>query len=407
MKIKKAKKTSLDFFNLLVLIFIIFLPTQLGKHFFFNFSYLSGVRIDYLAYVFYFTDIIVLTIMYLKRNVLFEFFKRKIVAFIFFLLALSIFFSFSPQVALFRFWKILEVTSLFVIFRKTSIKGVFIYWGLFVSCCLELITVSLQFINQHSIQGFFYFLGERYFSSSMSGIAKIAINGEEYLRPYGTFSHPNSMAGFFLLVYSFILGSNLNKNHVLKNLIIFISSLLIFISFSKTAIFGYILINIIFLFKEIKKSQCKLCVVSRTIVFSLAGLFFIFGQNDPLSLFKRIILFENSLNIISKYPITGVGLGNYLIAQNLLENKIFSYPPQPVHNVFMLALCEIGIFLWSAIVYLFYKVFYKHIKSTLFLLCFFAFFITGFFDHYWLTLQQNLLQLGFVFGLILNRRVVF
>ena len=49
----------------------------------------------------------------------------------------------------------------------------------------------------------------------------------------------------------------------------------------------------------------------------------------------------------------------------------------------------------------------EYLRFDLFLLCFIAFFITGSFDHYWLTLQKNFLQIGVFFGLITNRRVVF
>jgi len=47
---------SVLFFYLLIL----FLPTQLGRHFFFDFSFVSGIRIDYLAPTIYLTDILVL-----------------------------------------------------------------------------------------------------------------------------------------------------------------------------------------------------------------------------------------------------------------------------------------------------------------------------------------------------------
>ena len=47
---------SAIFFYLLIL----FLPTQLGKHFWPNFSYVYGVRIDYLSPTLYFTDILII-----------------------------------------------------------------------------------------------------------------------------------------------------------------------------------------------------------------------------------------------------------------------------------------------------------------------------------------------------------
>ncbi|MCX6730896.1 MAG: hypothetical protein NTZ55_03540 [Candidatus Roizmanbacteria bacterium] len=43
---------------LYIFFFSFFIVSQLGKHFFFPFSYLSGIRIDYLAPTIYFTDIL-------------------------------------------------------------------------------------------------------------------------------------------------------------------------------------------------------------------------------------------------------------------------------------------------------------------------------------------------------------
>ena len=45
--------------KILFFLFLLFLPTQLGKHFFLDFSYLSGVRVDYLAPTIYLTDTII------------------------------------------------------------------------------------------------------------------------------------------------------------------------------------------------------------------------------------------------------------------------------------------------------------------------------------------------------------
>jgi hypothetical protein len=46
--------------NLIFYFLILFLPTQLGRHFFTSFSFVSGIRVDYLSPTIYFTDILVL-----------------------------------------------------------------------------------------------------------------------------------------------------------------------------------------------------------------------------------------------------------------------------------------------------------------------------------------------------------
>src|SRR3989344_9415701 len=49
-------------FSLFFYLLILFLPTQLGRHFWPNFSFVSGIRIDYLSPTLYATDIFILLI---------------------------------------------------------------------------------------------------------------------------------------------------------------------------------------------------------------------------------------------------------------------------------------------------------------------------------------------------------
>ena len=104
-----------------------------------------------------------------------------------------------------------------------------------------------------------------------------------------------------------------------------------------------VIVNIIFLIKTFKKSLCKFCAVSRVIVLFLLSLIFFYAKTDPLSVFKRLELIKNSISLILKYPITGVGLGNYLIGQSKLVDASTIFPQQPVHNIIFLLVAEIGI----------------------------------------------------------------
>ena len=407
MKSKKSiKKPNLFFFNILLFLFILLLPTQFGKFFFFPFSYISGLRIDYLAYAIYATDILAIIIITLRFKDILIFFKNKIVLSIFFFLGISIFFSFSPPIAFYKFLKLLEFIALFIVFKNIKFNKNILLYSLLLGTITQLFLSISHLINQRSVQGIFYYLGERYFTSAVPGIAKASLNGVEIMRPYGSFSHPNSMAGFYLLIYAFVLGIDFKKNQILKNIILVMCIFLILISFSKAAIFSLIIVNIIYLIKTLKKSLCKFCSVSRVIVLFLLSLIFLYAKTDPLSVFKRLELIKNSISLILKYPITGVGIGNYLIAQDKLVGVSNIFPPQPVHNIIFLLVAEVGIFLGIAILLFIVKYFYPFRKYDSFILCFFVILITGFFDHYWMTLQQNILVLAVVFGFITNPQVV-
>lgn len=403
---KNIKKLNKCFFNIILFLFLFLLPTQFGKFFFFPFSYISGLRIDYLSYALYTTDLLAITLILLRIKDVLLFFKNKSILFFFFLLGLSIFFSISSPVALYKFIKILEFSSLFVVFKTIKINKKIFLVSLISGGFIQLFLALFHLINQKSIQNIFYYLGERYFTSAVPGIAKASLNGVEIMRPYGSFSHPNSMAGFYLLIYAFVLGLDFKKNQILKNIVLVMCTFLILISFSKTAIFSLLIVNIIFLIKTFKKSLCKFCSITRVVVLFLLSFIFFYAKTDPLSVLKRLELIKNSVSLIFRYPITGVGLGNYLIAQDKLIN-VSIFPAQPVHNIFFLLVTEVGIFLGFATIFFIFKYFYKFKMVNSLIFCFAVLLITGFFDHYWMTLQQNILLLAVVSGLITNPQVVF
>jgi hypothetical protein len=254
------------------------------------------------------------------------------------------------------------------------------------------------------MQGIFYYFGERYFTLSTPGIAKVVLQGKEILRAYGTFSHPNSLAGFYLLLYVFVLfEKRFNASYKLKYVILGLSSILIFISFSKIAIFIFFIITATYLFKNV---SCKLCLTGRILGLIVLSTLFISAQGDSESVQKRITLIQDSLKIILNYPLLGVGLGNYIIAQSTFPIAYSYYFLQPVHNIFLIFLAETGIPLCIIVAYFIFRfgktLIQKHGQIAVSLLLIIG--VTGFFDHYWITLQQNMLLLPVVFGLLKNQK---
>lgn len=384
-------------------LFILFLPTQLGKHFFFDFSYLSGVRVDYLAPTIYFTDLIFLLLFALNyQTIAKNFWKIK---WFFAILIINLLAAFSKPVFFYYSLRILQLLAVFFIFKKIKISYQAVLLAFLLGGIVELFLSVAQIIYHRSLQGIFYFLGERYFTSGTPGIAKASLNGTEFLRPYGTFSHPNSLGGFYLLVYLFIAtNKKFSQFAFLKPFSLLIFTLLIFLSFSKLATLTF-LILIFFYLVFSSKINCKICLTSQLVLLTILSLIFLQAAGDPLSFKKRLELFRNSLTIIFNHPVFGVGLGNYLVAQNQFISKYFLFLNQPVHNIFLLFFAEIGI---PFGLFLFYKlfIFLKKNLLTLFYLLM-AILITGLFDHYWLTLRQNFLLMAVVFGLSLRPKKLF
>jgi len=391
----------------LFFLFLILLPTQFGKHFFFDFSYLFGIRVDYLAPTVYLIDLIIFFIAVVNFKNVIKFFRNKKILLGLFLLLINIFFSKLTLISIYWFIKIVELLIIVSLSKKIliTLKEKNILFGLLLSGLSESSLSVYQLINKHSIQGVFYYFGERLLTLSTPGVAKASIQGIEFLRPYGTFSHPNSMAGFFLLLYFFVLTyKKFNRHLALKYLFLFISSILVFVSFSKIAIACYLILNTYYLILN-TKFNCRICKIARIIVMFVVSLIFLSATTDPLTVNKRIELMKNSITIIMRYPIQGVGLGSYLLEQAKFSSKFYLFFNQPVHNIFLLFIAETGLIIGGFILYrLVDLLIQKRLTKGQWLLIFVIIF-TGFFDHYWLTLQQNFLLMGLVMGVILSHGV--
>ena len=386
----------------IVFLFGFFLPTQLGKHFFLPFSYLSGVRVDYLAPTIYLLDIIVvgLYIVHLKnykallRNVWLQAFL--------FVMAVGLFFAISKEIALYRYIKVIELLIVFAALKDHKKNPTLFIYGLLSSTVLQFVIAISQFFQKASIDGVFYFLGERRLSLSTPGIAKTSLDGIEFLRAYGTFSHPNSMAGFCLLIYAYLLFQKKNVLPLILNTcFLLLCSVLIVLSFSKVAMLGLLLLTIKYFVAHWEDyKNCLPCVISRIMAVLVPLGIVATSVGDPLSGQKRAELMQNALSIMTSHPLTGVGLGNYVIAQESLPHLFSGLVGQPVHNIFLLLSSEIGILLTGILLFTAIKFLKKNRYNYQITAVFFVFFLTGMFDHYWITLEQNWLLAASIVALL-------
>ncbi|MEN9328658.1 MAG: hypothetical protein RI947_1466 [Candidatus Parcubacteria bacterium] len=397
---QKPRITLASIIYWLTFAFVLFLPTQLGKHFFMSFSYLSGVRIDYLAPTLYLTDIIVAALAILNHKIILKYIRRTEVIVLCLLFFINALFALSPEVAAYRFVKILELYFVYIVIKSSLLTKADLLWAFLLGGYVELVLAVWQLIENHSIQGLFYFLGERYMTLSTPDIAKATMNSAEFLRPYGTFSHPNSLAGFYLALYIFVLTDPRFKAYrYLKYGFLFVSSALILISFSKAAIFSFLILNVIFLLRN-KDLTCNMCRYGRIIILTVLSSIFIYSHGDPFSISKRFDLTIDALAIFFSAPLTGVGLGNYVVAQLRFPIKQPYFFLQPVHNIFLLFITEAGLILGGFIIYYIYRFLKPRIRLEPVVYVVAAIALTGMLDHYWLTLQQNWLLLPLIFALL-------
>lgn len=383
--------------NVLLFLTLLFLPTQLGKHFWLEFSFIYSLPIDYLSPTLYFWDLLVicLCIIFILRGS----YINRVALNLFFLFILtqtaSLLSSFaSIGVGLVRLEQY-AVAGLFGVYiassKNPSVKSI-IFWGLGLSIIGEGILAIFQFLKNGTLG--FWILGERTFSISTPGIAKFDFYGVQFLRPYATFPHPNVLAGF--LIITALLLSLWKNRQWLTRLVIFTVGLTVLLTVSRSAIVaGFV--SAMILLKN--KGRIILLVVTVILLPVLYTRFSSVLNYDNLALTRREELFSVALTLWSKSPILGVGLNNFIpTASDLLLSGPSRFL-QPVHNIFLLALSETGIIgflgLISLLVYPIFKIF----KQKNLLIIWIVIIFLGMFDHYFLTLPQGYRLLFLVWGL--------
>lgn len=334
------------------------LPTQLALHLDYFNSTVYGFRIDYLIPTIYLTDIIALLIVFFGIKKLK--FNYKYILYIIFV-GINIYIS-SYQIASFYKWmKITEMLLLGIIIFSTKKFNIFknfvkpLSYSVSIACVLGI----WQFLIKGSVGGLFYWLGERNFIFNNPNITPY---------PYSTFSHPNSFAGFLLVFgifllqhkkrfdtkYFWILVSLVGINLILTNsLNVFITiGLLLILKFRKNMAFGFLTLD--------------------------------FGQRF---ITHRLELIKAAFTMLKSHFLFGVGLNNFIPNLVKVSNTFLNaWELQPVHNIFLLVFSETGIFGLIVFLSLFININFELL----------AILLTGLNDHYWLTLQQNILLFTYV-----------
>jgi len=392
-------------------LFFFFLPTQLGYFFWPAWSYFWGIKIDFLSPVIFLTDLILLALALVW---FFDFFRlphslsfRENKAWFWLIggtmvfFAINLLFSFLPALSGYRALKWCQLAFLIGYFSVNFSPGLLI--PLFFSLTLTVFLAWGQFLLQGSVQGIFWWVGERFFNSSTLGVAKMSLFGRLFVRPMAVFSHPNSLAGFMLIaliIFWFF------KPFLAKKLGIFfyfglaLMSTVLVITFSGAVWLVIFLLVLAYLVKNFS---------NRFLGLVLAGLFFgvfvflvgHFGLIEELSIRERLFLTRNAGQLFMERPLLGWGLGSFIPAQGQLGfSRAGLNFYQPVHNLFLLILAEAGLLGLFWLVYWLTRWWFLvgRYWRQLFLVIIFL----GFFDHYWLTLQQNFLLLGVVMAIALS-----
>ena len=345
-----------------------------------------GIRLDYLSPTLYFVDCLIIPYIFLNLPILFNKIKKlnKKRSLIFsILIFINIYFSLNPLNSLFQYLKLAEYFLFYLAISNipdlwSKIRNSFV-----LSLYLVVFVQLTQFFTQHSLGGLFYYLGERSFGSSTPNLPLITFGNLSVIRVMSLFSHPNSLAGFLLL--SLVILNKFKEDNRSKILTV----LSVIATFSKAAYLA--LLGIIL------KINLGSILIIVFVLLSLAQLAIPTLNLGIYSFDSRVEMINNFKTLVSQYLIVGAGLGNYVIALSKIfpGSQLTVATLQPVHNLFLLTIVELGLPMTLLIVWGIYKNFSKRYYPILLVVL-----ITGLLDHYWLTLPQNKLILLLALALL-------
>ena len=265
-------------------------------------------------------------------------------------------------------------------------------YALLPSSLFQLTLSVAQVWLGRSIQGPLYYLGERMVSVGQPGVALATFMDQVVLRAYGTFGHPNVLAGWLVIVFLIIHKlHNLQTYQSLVRIRMYWCTLVITIlgallTQSRSALVTLLgLVIPIYILKSLRVRALYFIVL-----FSLAIGYWslLVPDRADLSLSERLSLQSISLQTIANYPIFGTGAQASITAYPQLNTSFRLL--QPDHNSFTLVISWLGLIGVFAILYYFRLCFEFRISNFEFILPILPLLLL---DHYLLTSPQGLLIL--------------
>ncbi len=343
---------------------------------------------------------------------------------------LSIFWATDKILAFYFALKISLALDLFFLIQivPTNLRKLSLFFvsSVFVQSLLGL----YQVITQQSFSQ--KFLGLQFHDIWQGGTAIINSDGERWLRMYGGAPHPNIFGGtlFIALLICIYLYLTTHKNIFQKIFLLFSTALFttgILLTFSRT-IWIVSLISlfaiVLFIYKS-KVHKIKNIIVPLVLLFLIAFILIITYQNiffsrttqnttlSHNSITDRTLYIKQSLSLIKENALFGVGSNNYTntLFQTISNPKEIWYY-QPVHNVYLLILSELGLigfFLLTVFIFcIFYNIYlYKkniNLEQFIFITLFISLLFISIFDHWIWTSHFGLFIFFLIAGLSIKQK---
>ncbi len=343
---------------------------------------------------------------------------------------LSVTWALNADLAYLRWFTLLEAVAVFSMLLLLRIKlfEVAVVWV--GSAIVQAVFATYQFFTQYTFAN--KWLGMAYHDPLLGGSIILQSANERWLRAYGSLPHPNVLAGFLVIgllfsIYLAFVAKNRAQRALAAVGVVTITPALFF-SFSRSAWVGLIVALVLLLLWFSRSAQKTLptkrvylqvlllvllivsvlgSTLSEALVTRLRGV-------EPLevsSITLRFTFTEQALQVFQHDPFFGVGIGNYTLGVFQIINATWpGYYYQPVHNVYLLVLAELGIigsilfFIIIARLLLWAMQSSASIEKTITSLSLIAILVMGVFDHFfwssffgvmifWIIVALNVQQL--------------
>jgi len=300
-------------------------------------------------------------------------------------------------------------------------------WGVIFQSTLAL----CQYFSNSSLG--MKWIGESVLDPEVSGIPVVIIESIRRLRAHGSLPHANILGGFLAIALIILSAGFYSLKKYWRHYFVLAACILggwgLLLSFSRSAWLIYLLaVLLLGIWMWLRRPKRFKAAIFYNLLMALAIAILAISQykaviprfdfNQPLeqiSVTSRLQQWDDFKRIYPKYPILGIGIGQYIpylqelnkenqgwhYRNNLRgwvynpDNKVSTY--EPIHNIFLLILAELGIIgliifmliIISALCLVINVVRYKPLLGGTIFLAWSAILLLGLTDHYVWTLQQG------------------
>lgn len=266
----------------------------------------------------------------------------------------------------------------------------------------------------------------------------VEADGGRFLRAYGSLPHPNMLAGFLvvciIVCIGFLFAMYRSKQPPVGVIILTVTAFVLMyygliLTFSRSAWIALLLVLAgMFVVSLWQRDRYRLQMLGPVVFWIvLVSAFSVImipeiiaartidsGRLEVMSAYERADQFVESFDLIAANPLDGVGVGSATYASYELNNTLNAWEYQPVHNLYVLATVETGVFGGALFFFLIYQhfaaAFYRARRALLerygfftYTFAFFALVLVGIFEHFLWSLPFGIFFWWFIFGLWLRK----